>query len=42
MVSQGLGAPISDKLELAKGSVWVIGVADGAITEAMYLAPFQG
>jgi phosphohistidine phosphatase SixA len=39
---QDLGAPISDKLELAKGSVWVIEVADGAVTEARYLPPFGG
>ena len=39
---QGLGAPISDELDWAKGSVWVIGVADSTITEARYLRPFKG
>ncbi|HEX8861864.1 MAG TPA: hypothetical protein VGC06_22715 [Actinomycetes bacterium] len=39
---QDLGAPISDRPDWAKGSVWVIEVADGTITEAKYLPPFQG
>jgi hypothetical protein len=35
-------ADAGNKDDLAKGSVWVIGVAHGTITETRYLQPFKG
>ena len=39
---QERGAPIGDQPDWAKGSVWAIEVADGAITRAAYLPPSLG
>jgi broad specificity phosphatase PhoE len=36
-----LGAPISQEVSSPKGSVWLLETADGAVTSASYLPPYQ-